>query len=83
MDNSAAAGLGGAGIKTAQNIADLKVHALITPRLGENAAEVLKAAGIAIYRSQSENVLENIEAMLSGKLPLLSQIHKGFHHHGG
>ena len=41
LDNSAAASQGGAGIKAAQTIVDSKAEALITPRCGENAAEVL------------------------------------------
>ena len=44
LDNSAAASTGGAGIKAAQMIVDHKVNALLAPRCGENAANVLKAA---------------------------------------
>lgn len=49
LDNSAAASQGGAGIKAAQIIVDNKVSALLTPRCGENAANVIKAAEIKIY----------------------------------
>ena len=43
IDNAAASAHGGAGIKAAQTLVDNKVDALLTPRCGENAAEVLKA----------------------------------------
>lgn len=48
LDNSAAASQGGAGIKAAQIIVDNKVSVLVTPRSGENAAEVIKSANIKI-----------------------------------
>ncbi len=51
LDNSAAASTGGAGIKVAQAIVDSKANALLTPRCGENAADVLKAADIKIYKT--------------------------------
>lgn len=41
LDNGAAASQGGAGIKAAQSIVDNKVSALLTPRCGENAAQVI------------------------------------------
>jgi predicted Fe-Mo cluster-binding NifX family protein len=50
-DNGAAASTGGAGIKAAQTIVDNKVNALLTPRCGENAANVLKSADIKIYKT--------------------------------
>ncbi len=82
LDNSAAASTGGAGIKAAQMIADNKVKALITPRLGENAADVLKSAEIKIYKSTDGSVKENIDAFTAKKLSLLEEIHAGFHKHG-
>ena len=50
-DNSAAASQGGAGIKAAQTIVDNKVSALLTPRCGENAAGVIKASNIKMYKT--------------------------------
>ena len=41
LDNAAAASQGGAGIRAAQVIADHGVKAVIAPRCGEKAAEVL------------------------------------------
>lgn len=83
LDNSAAASQGGAGIKAAQTIVDNKVSALLTPRCGENAAEVIKAADIKIYKTLNASVKENINAFIDGKLSLLKEIHAGFHNHGG
>ncbi|NLO85382.1 MAG: dinitrogenase iron-molybdenum cofactor biosynthesis protein [Clostridiales bacterium] len=83
LDNSAAASTGGAGIKAAQAIVDSKANALLTPRCGENAADVLKAADIQIYKTSSASAKDNIDAFADGKLPLLDEIHAGFHGHGG
>ena len=51
IDNSAAASTGGAGIKAAQTIVDNKANALLTPRCGQNAADVIKSADIKIYKT--------------------------------
>lgn len=83
LDNSAAASSGGAGIKAAQMIVDKKVNALLTPRCGENAADVLKAADIKIFKTTNASAMENIDAFSAEKLSLLEEIHAGFHGHGG
>ena len=83
LDNSAAASTGGAGIKAAQTIVDNKANVLLTPRCGENAAEVLKSADIEIFKTTSASVKDNIDAFIDGKLPLLDEIHAGFHGHEG
>ncbi|AHF08728.1 NifB/NifX family molybdenum-iron cluster-binding protein [Dehalobacter restrictus] len=83
LNNSAAASQGGAGIKAAQNIVDSGAEAIITPRCGENAAEVLKVAEIALYKNTNNSIRDNIEALKEGKLNLLDDIHPGFHQHGG
>lgn len=82
IDNSAASSQGGAGIKAAQTVVDNKVGALLTPRCGENAAEVINAANIKIYQTTDASVLDNINAFIDGKLSLLGEIHAGFHNHG-
>jgi len=79
LDNSAAASQGGAGIKAAQNIVDSKVSVLITPRCGDNAAEVIKAANIKMYKSIKDSILNNFIAFSEGKLSPLEEIHPGFH----
>ncbi len=83
LDNGAVASAGGAGIKAAQAIVDNNVDALMTPRCGENAAQVLKAADITIYKATTAPLKDNIDAFVAGRLPLLNEIHAGFHGHGG
>lgn len=83
IDNIAAESQGGAGIKAAQLLVDRKADALLTPRCGENAAAVIQAADIKIYKTSGTSVKENIRAFVSGRLPLLEEIHPGFHGHGG
>lgn len=83
LDNTAAASTGGAGIKAAQMIVDSKAKALLTPRCGENAADVLKAADIKIYKTSGTSAKANIDALIAGTLPLLDEIHTALHRHGG
>ncbi|MDR3601308.1 MAG: NifB/NifX family molybdenum-iron cluster-binding protein [Desulfosporosinus sp.] len=83
LDNSAAASQGGAGVKAAQTIVDNKVAALLTPRCGENAAEVINKANIQMFKVINDSIKDNIEALKDGKLALLEEIHAGFHNHGG
>jgi predicted Fe-Mo cluster-binding NifX family protein len=83
LDNSAAASQGGAGIKAAQAIVDSHADVLLTPRCGENAAEVIKAADIKMYKTMPGPSMDNINAFIGGKLTLLEEIHEGFHNHGG
>jgi predicted Fe-Mo cluster-binding NifX family protein len=83
LDNKAASSQGGAGIKAAQMLVDSGAAALIAYRCGENAAEVLNAASIKIYKAQDGSVADNIAKYKEGKLSLLTEIHPGFHNHGG
>jgi predicted Fe-Mo cluster-binding NifX family protein len=52
LDNSAVASQGGAGIRAAQVIADHGARAVLTPRCGENAEEVLRKAEVLVYKSK-------------------------------
>ncbi|MEA4892587.1 MAG: NifB/NifX family molybdenum-iron cluster-binding protein [Peptococcaceae bacterium] len=83
LENTAAASQGGAGIRAAQMLADSGASAMITYRCGENAAQVLHAAGVGMYKAQDGSVSDNIVKFKEGKLSLLEEIHPGFHHHGG
>lgn len=83
MVNQAASSQGGAGIKAAQIVADQDIEALLTPRCGENAAEVIRAAKITIYQTTGTSVMDNIDAFFEGRLPVLTEIHAGFHGRGG
>lgn len=79
LDNPAADAAGGAGIKAAQFVADQKADVLLTPRCGENAGEVLKAAGVLLYQTIAGSAEENIAAFEAGTLSPLTQFHEGFH----
>jgi predicted Fe-Mo cluster-binding NifX family protein len=83
LENKAANSPGGAGIQAAQMLVDSGADVLITLRCGENAAKVLKAGSIAIYKAEDISVGENIKKFREEKLALLSEIHAGFHNHGG
>ena len=83
INNSAAANPGGAGIKAAQTVVDYKADVLLTPRCGQNAADVLKSAEIKIYQTTSASAKDNIADFINGKLPVLGEIHAGFQRHGG
>lgn len=83
IDNNAAASTGGAGIKAAQAIVDNKANVLLTPRCGQNAADVLKSADIKMFKTVSGSVKDTIDDFIDGKLSLLDEIHAGFHGHGG
>lgn len=78
-ENAAAQAEGGAGLKAAQIVVDFDTDALITVRCGENAAKVLQAAEIQIYKNDSMDAMENVEALKAGKLSLLDHFHAGFH----
>jgi predicted Fe-Mo cluster-binding NifX family protein len=82
IDNKAAVSQGGAGIKAAQTVVDANISALLTPRCGENAAEVIKGAAIKIYKTIDDTALGNIKAFIDGELSLLEEIHPGFHGRG-
>lgn len=82
LDNSAVMSQGGAGIKAAQAVVDAGAQVLIAPRCGENAAQVLKAAGITLYQSIAGSAQANLDAWANGTLASLSDIHPGFHHQG-
>lgn len=78
VENPAASSQGGAGIQAAQFLVDNEITDLITPRCGENAAEVFKAADIKIYKSANKAAADDISACLNNKLELLNHFHGGF-----
>ena len=81
--NSAADSQGGAGIKAAQLIVDSKAEVLLTPRCGQNAAEVLQAGNVKMFKTVGTSIMGNIQDFIAGKLAVLGEIHEGFHNHGG
>jgi predicted Fe-Mo cluster-binding NifX family protein len=82
IDNMAAESSGGAGIKAAQQLVDAGVSVLLTPRCGENAADVLGASKIKIYKSENITAEENIKKYINNELKLLCEIHPGIHGNG-
>ena len=83
IENSAANSQGGAGIKAAQTVVDNGVSALLTPRCGQNAANVINAANIKVYKTNNDLIMDNINDFNDGKLNTLDEIHPGFHGNGG
>ena len=83
IDNIGASSTGGAGIKAAQVIVDNNVDALLTVRLGQNAADVLNSTDIKIYKTIDGSIQDNINAFVDNKLSLSDEVHSGFHRHGG
>ena len=79
VTNTAAQAQGGAGIKAAQLVADRHADVVITVRCGQNAAEVLLAANIAVYKAAGTSAAENLAALSEGKLEKLQSFHPGFH----
>ncbi|NMA18656.1 MAG: dinitrogenase iron-molybdenum cofactor biosynthesis protein [Clostridiaceae bacterium] len=82
FDNESAESRGGAGIKTAQMVIDKGAGILLAQRLGQNAADVLKAAGLKVYKTIDGSAKENLEAFVTGNLTLLDDLHPGYHSHG-
>lgn len=83
ITNSASQAQGGAGIKAGQTIIDAGAKAVIIPRLGQNAADVLMAGNIKLYKNESGSAKHNIELLKEEKLEPLTTFHAGFHGHGG
>ncbi len=83
LNNSAAASQGGAGILAAQTLVDQNVESVLTPRCGKNAADVLQAAQVKLYRTMNDSIEDNLTAFQAKALSPLAEIHPGFHNHGG
>ena len=58
----------GAGIQTAQNIAQTNVRAVLTGHVGPNAFRALSAAGIQVYTGLQSTVGQAIEELTAGRL---------------
>ena len=58
----------GAGIQTAQNIANLGVEAVITGNVGPNAFKTLNAAGIKVFLTEKQAIREAIDSFKADKL---------------
>ena len=79
IENEAAEAESGAGLKAAPIVCDNGADVLLTIRLGQNSADVFKAAGIEIYKTDGMDVLTNCKAYVDGKLEKLTAFHAGYH----
>ncbi|KAA0002512.1 MAG: dinitrogenase iron-molybdenum cofactor biosynthesis protein [Thermoplasmata archaeon] len=78
LPNEAIASSSGAGIKAAQELINKKVDAVITGNIGPNAFDILKQAGIKIFRAFG-NVKEAIEKFKEKKLEEIRMANVGKH----
>lgn len=78
LENPAAEAQGGAGLKAAQFLVDQDTAVILTPRCGQNSADVFAAAEMEIYKTQAGTAEENLQAYLNGKLEKLTHFHAGF-----
>lgn len=66
--NEATIAVGGAGVKSAQFLANCGVDAVITGHVGPNASRALEAAGIKVFIMESGTVHDAVTAYKEGKL---------------
>lgn len=79
IENTAADAPGGAGIKAAQLIVDSGAKVVIAMHCGQNAANVLKPAGVKLMKGIPGTIEDQIKAYKQGMLKELTQIHPGYH----
>ncbi len=79
VPNPATDAQSGAGIQAAQFLVDNSVTDLITPRCGQNSADVFSEAEIRIYKSVDKPAVDNIGLWREKKLEILTHFHGGFH----
>lgn len=79
LKNKAADALSGAGIECAQKLSSAEVTAVVTGKVGSNAYEVLKAAGVNIYLAPlGISVQQALDEFKIGHLPeAVTDIEKG------
>ena len=73
VENKGALAGGGAGIATAQTIADKNVEAVLTGNCGPNAFQVLSAAGIKVVTGISGRVQDAVSGYRNGDQQPTSQ----------
>ena len=78
LENPASQVQGGAGLKAAQFLVDQEVDVILTPRCGQNSADVFEAAEMEIYKTQNGSAEENLTLFRQGKLQKLTHFHAGF-----
>jgi predicted Fe-Mo cluster-binding NifX family protein len=70
VPNPAVSSSGGAGIQAAQFLVEKGAKAVLTGKLGPNAADVLQAAGIRVYLNDQATVQAAVVAYKAGQLPV-------------
>ena len=73
LENPNVTAAGGAGISTAQMIANKGVQVVLTGNCGPNAYQVLSAAGLQVITGVSGRIRDAIQAYKSGQLQSASQ----------
>ena len=73
IENPSTEATGGAGISTAQMIANEVVQVVLTGNCGPNAYQVLSAAGVQVITGVSGRIQDAIQAYKSGQLQAASQ----------
>ena len=68
ISNIASEAMGGAGIQSAQTVADNGAKVVITGNVGPNAFKVLSASGIRVVTGASGTVREAVEMYKRGEL---------------
>ncbi len=83
LENSSAMAAGGAGISTAQTIAEKGAGVVLTGNCGPNAYQALSAAGIHVVTGVSGKIKDAVEAYNAGRLQPSSQPSVGSHYGTG
>jgi predicted Fe-Mo cluster-binding NifX family protein len=73
LENPNAGLSGGAGVQTAQLLADKKIDVVLTGNVGPNAIRTLNAAGIKVYTGIQGTVGDSVNMFKEGKLTEASQ----------
>ncbi|MDD5016962.1 MAG: NifB/NifX family molybdenum-iron cluster-binding protein [Eubacteriales bacterium] len=71
IENAARSASGGAGIAAAQQMIDSDVGAVITGNMGPNAFDVMKNAGIKVYRCADADIETALKLYSDQKLALI------------
>jgi len=79
IDNSSAAAAGGAGIGTAQMLANKGVEVVLTGNCGPNAYRTLSAAEIQVITGVSGKIRDAIEAYKRGEFQAVGQANVASH----
>ncbi len=80
LQNSSAMAAGGAGISTAQMIANKGVQVILTGNCGPNAYRTLSAAGLQVITGATGKIRDVVQAYKDGKLQPIAQANVDSHY---